>query len=284
MHHLLPEALSFLLIGFFLWRLSCHLKIVSLIESTAVSKIRSAPQGYVEIEGASKVMDGPPIISPVSNVSCVWYRYKVEERQGRNWAVTAEGVSSDVFLLEDETGKIAIDPDGAKVTCKHCAHWTDTRPGSWDSMLTLFQENQRRYTEERIYTGEKIYALGALKNIGDLAPVDLDEEIDSVLHEWKQNQVKLKQRFDLNNDGEIDAQEWMLARAQARREALKAQRESLPQLSEAINLMKSGNDGRPYILSAYSKKETLARHRLRALLYAALSIAVLGYWIGLVWG
>ena len=58
------------------WRNLC---VVRLIEDTPAAKIRSAPQGYVEIEGIGRMMDGPPIIAKVSGLPCVWYRYKIEE-------------------------------------------------------------------------------------------------------------------------------------------------------------------------------------------------------------
>ena len=58
------------------WRLVSHIR---LVEDTPTAKIRSAPQGYVELEGVGKLMDGPPIIAKLSGLPCVWFRYKIEE-------------------------------------------------------------------------------------------------------------------------------------------------------------------------------------------------------------
>ena len=45
------------------WRTWRHVSHIRLIEDTPTAKIRSAPQGYVELEGTGKLMDGPPIIA-----------------------------------------------------------------------------------------------------------------------------------------------------------------------------------------------------------------------------
>ena len=57
-----------------------HYKYARLIENVPTAKIRSASQGYVELIGTTKLMDGPPIISPVSGTRCVWFRYTIEEQ------------------------------------------------------------------------------------------------------------------------------------------------------------------------------------------------------------
>ena len=39
-----------------------------VIEDTPTSRIRSAAQGYVELQGWGEQMDGPPIVAPFSNI------------------------------------------------------------------------------------------------------------------------------------------------------------------------------------------------------------------------
>ena len=74
-----------------------------LIEDMPTSRIRSATQGYVELEGRARLMDGPPILSPLTHVECAWYRFKVEKREEDNgnrhrWVVIRQGSSSSLFL------------------------------------------------------------------------------------------------------------------------------------------------------------------------------------------
>ncbi len=52
-----------------------------LIEDTPTSRIRSAAQGYVELDGQSQLMDGPTIVAPLSGKPCTWYSFTVEEKR-----------------------------------------------------------------------------------------------------------------------------------------------------------------------------------------------------------
>ena len=44
------------------------------IEDVPTARVRSAHQGYVELIGTAHTMNGEPIIAPLSNTSCCWYR------------------------------------------------------------------------------------------------------------------------------------------------------------------------------------------------------------------
>jgi hypothetical protein len=97
----------------------------------------------------------------------------------------------------------------------------------------------------------------------------VDEDVQALLSEWKKDQPKLLARFDLNKDGEINEQEWMLARAQARREVMKNRQEETKTFADGLNVLGPTHDrSRPYLLSAFTRKETAKRYRLRAMLYA----------------
>ncbi|MEJ2115410.1 MAG: hypothetical protein P8X88_05040, partial [Gammaproteobacteria bacterium] len=75
----------FLLIALFIAALICLFAALRsfhrarLIEDMPTSKIRSCPQGYVELCGTAKLMDGPDIHAPLSGQPCVWYSFSVEE-------------------------------------------------------------------------------------------------------------------------------------------------------------------------------------------------------------
>ncbi len=268
------------------------------IEDIPTSKARSAPQGYVELEGAGKLMDGPPIIAPLSGLPCVWFRYHIEEQittehRGHTqtrWQTVGRGVSTEVFWLEDDTGRVAVDPEGADVTPKHKDVWLSRSLSggiNYPAYITSFLAthtgpNPYRFTEERINPGERIYALGMLKNVASYTnQPTVDEEVRELLRIWKQDQATLKERFDLNQDGNIDQQEWMLARAAARREVLKTRHETQAQFTDGINLLARTNDTRrPYILSAHPQGHLVKRYRVAAALYGA-GFFVLG--IAAVW-
>src|SRR3569832_531284 len=60
------------------------LRRARLIEDTPTSRIRSAAQAYVELEGEAVMMEGVPIIAPRTLLPCAWFRYRVEERVENN--------------------------------------------------------------------------------------------------------------------------------------------------------------------------------------------------------
>ncbi len=75
------------------WRVSLSLiAILSLLAWLAVlrrlraftdtptSLVASAAQGYVELQGRGRPLDGLPVCSPINGLPCLWYRFKVERR------------------------------------------------------------------------------------------------------------------------------------------------------------------------------------------------------------
>ena len=273
--------------GYCSWRTWHQVSHIRLVEDTPTAKIRSAPQGYVELEGSGKLMDGPPIIAKLSGLPCVWFRYKIEElvttassRGGSNrrWETIENGESTETFWLQDDTGRVVVDPEGAEITPRHKDAWRSSAPlggiahPNFVSSFLASQASGRRYrfTEERINSGERLYALGLLKSVSSYtsAPT-VDEDVRALLADWKKDQPGLLGRFDLDKDGKIDAQEWMLARSQARRETMKNRQEQVNNLADGLSVLGPTRDrARPYILSAFTQTELTKRFRLWAILYA----------------
>lgn len=56
------------------------------MEDTPTSKLRSAAQGYVELSGYGALLEGAPIIAPLTGLTCTWYSHEIEERRrsGKN--------------------------------------------------------------------------------------------------------------------------------------------------------------------------------------------------------
>jgi hypothetical protein len=92
-----------------------------LILDTPASKIRSASLGLVELSGLAA---GPyTIAAPITERQCYFYRTLVWEwkRRGRSreWVKIAAECSHVPFFLDDNTGKVLIDPRGAELDL-HC--------------------------------------------------------------------------------------------------------------------------------------------------------------------
>jgi hypothetical protein len=88
-----------------------------LILDTPVSKVRSASLGMVEINGLAV---GPyTVIAPITERPCYYHRTEVWEwkRRGKNnqWVKIAAECIHVPFFLDDNTGKVMVDPRGAEL-------------------------------------------------------------------------------------------------------------------------------------------------------------------------
>ena len=246
-----------------------------IIEDTPTSKVRSAAQGYVEMRGSGELLDGPPIIAPLTGTTCTWYGYKVEEHRssGKNskWVIIDSGDSSELFLLVDETGKCIIDPDGAAVTTASKDVWYGSnsrpqrRPPHSRNVLTSLAGGKYRYTERRMHPGEPLYAIGLFKTVGGAGgDFNADADVRDLIKEWKNNSDALLAKFDTNKDGQIDMEEWQAVREAAYREVSARLREN--QEAPPANVMSKTLDRRrPYILSAIPQEFLIRRYYLYAL-------------------
>jgi len=253
--------------GFFgVWRFYRRLQ---LVEDTPRSLIRSAAQGYVELQGRARLMPGDPILAPLTRMRCLWWSYRVERyvRSGRSsrWETVKSEVSDDLFLVVDDTGQCVVDPDHAEVypSAKDVwygdASWPEGGPALGASRLAAGY----RYTESRMQEDDPLYALGDFHTQGPVTGADIDEEVRQQLAAWKKDQAWLIQHFDTNHDGQVDTQEWEAARTEARRLVLEQERDNLQR--PPVNVLKRPSDGRDFILSTLPQKSLETRLRLYAL-------------------
>ena len=54
------------------------------INDTPTSRIASAAQGYTELVGRGHHRPDSPVLSRITALPCVWYRYVIEQRIGNN--------------------------------------------------------------------------------------------------------------------------------------------------------------------------------------------------------
>ncbi|MDY0050221.1 MAG: GIDE domain-containing protein [Halothiobacillaceae bacterium] len=270
-----------------------HAARARLIQDTPTSRVRSASQGYVELEGHARIMPGPPIVSPLTGQPCVWYRYKVEhreqdERGSSQWVVIREGVSESIFLLRDDTGECVIDPEGAHIYASYRRVWTGNTPAPVMSTagaihpagLTWLATQKRdyRYSETLLLEDEHLYVIGAFRSLQDEAGQSLNEAVSALLAQWKRDPERM-QRFDTNGDGRIDAEEWEAALLEARREALRQRVENVAHSSQT-HVMTRPRDARPFIISSIPQKILARRYHNKAFAFLGLTLAAIG---GLGW-
>ena len=88
-----------------------------LILDTPVSKMRSASMGMVELSGLAV---GPyTLVAPVTAKTCYYYRTLVWELKqcgrSKQWVKVAAECMHVPFFLDDNTGKVMVDPRGAEL-------------------------------------------------------------------------------------------------------------------------------------------------------------------------
>ncbi|RLA20804.1 MAG: hypothetical protein DRQ61_09415 [Gammaproteobacteria bacterium] len=268
---------------------------VRIIEDIPTSTVRGAAQGFIELEGIAKMMEGEPIHAPLSGKPCVWFSYKVErkvrnhldDRTHTHWQTIDQGVSDHLFHLQDRTGVCVIDPEEAEVIPTSSRIWSGSRdrPETWDGLAessgfwaSLFAGVGRyRYTEKLISTGDPLYAMGAFVTLGgDDGSYTVSAETRDLLAAWKRTPERILKHFDFNKDGEIDQAEWQIVRKQATRKVEQSRRERAHEAE--LHVMKKPTDqDHHYLLSVIPQSKL----RLR---YSLMSAGLLSMFILLIAG
>ncbi len=254
-------AICGLALGSF-YRMSRWFQHARLIENVPTAKIRSAAQGYVELSGVAKQMDGPLIVSPLTGKTCVWYHYKIEEKvnttraYGRSdsyWRTVKQQRSEDLFLLEDDTARCVIDPDNAEVIVQDKRTWHQPH-----------RSPPRRYTEQLIHDGEPLYAIGFFRTIATIEYQKTRQQVAALLRQWKNDPKDLLHRFDRNQNKQLDSQEWEQARQHAEQQ-IKHQNGQCEKEAPLNVMSQSHIANQAYILSSEPETVLIRQYQWRAI-------------------
>lgn len=239
--------------GLFGWLRS--VKHARLILDTPTSRIASAAQGYTELRGRGRPLDGTPLLSPVNALPVLWYRVTTQRRQrDGKWRHVGTNESDASFLLDDGSGMAAVDPEGAEMLVRR---------------RDVYNDGDLRHTQWSLIASDRIYVLGDFVTLGSISPeFDTAAQVRDLLAEWKRKRTELLARFDLDGDGEIDLREWELARTQARREVTKQRRESLA--AAEAHVVRKPHARRLYLISDLDPTVIARRYRLWAGFHAAI--------------
>jgi hypothetical protein len=238
------------------------------ILDTPTSRIESAAQGYVELVGRGQHHPAGPVLSKLTGLPCLWYRYLVEQKTGKDrWVRVDAGRSEQTFILEDDSGRCLVDPEHAEVITRRKDTWMQ---GSY------------RYTEWLILPQASVYAIGQFSTLGGAnADLSLNRDVSELLAEWKRDKAGLLARFDLDGDSEISEEEWLLARQAARREIRRRHHEI--RLDAGTHMLHRPHDGRLFLISDLDPDALARRYRIWARVHLAAflaSVAGAG-WLGI---
>jgi hypothetical protein len=233
------------------------------IADIATSRIASAAQGYVELQG--RATTDHLITSPLTNTPCVWYRYRIYARDSddKEWQEVQSGTSDTTFDITDNTGQCTVDPDHAEVI---------------GAEVTTRVRNDHKHVEELLHAGRLLYVLGEFRTEGGASStLSLRDDVGALLNTWKQDPATLHRKFDLNRDGEIDLKEWELARRLATRMVEQEHRAIRQQ--PGVHVLRAPQDGRLFLLSPLSPQSLRRRYLLWSALHLSAALAVLVVWV-----
>lgn len=175
----IPELAFFIILSFFSFfalyfiiQWYKNFKKARNIEDTPTAKIRSAAQGYVEIEGKQKYLNKLPTTAPLSQLPCTWYRYTIDHGLKNNWYRLEQGESTQSFILVDDTGESIVDPAGAQVTCALKDSWYGFNKYPKGKPSNIFWRligtfGNYRYCEWRMHENHYLYVAGNFSTQND---------------------------------------------------------------------------------------------------------------------
>jgi hypothetical protein len=265
-------AIPLIAAGSLLWYGFYFLRMKRQIENTPTSRVRSVAMGMVEVKG--KALRKYALISPMTHTPCVYYRLTKYRREKNNqWKVSSVSSSDNVpFLLEDDTGRVEIDPAGCRVSAGNKEEGTPGQVG----FARLSNDSDDKWVEETIIDGTLIYVLGYAAVKRDSGPTMTERKVEA-LRELKRNPQKLQQ-FDTDGDGKISDSEWDAARAsvdgQITRELLAEKTERKKQEEHIVIGKKQGH---PLIITETHSEDHLTSrylfYSIPLLIAAALATA-----------
>jgi hypothetical protein len=252
-----------------LWSGLHFIRLKRRIENTPTSKVRSIAMGLVEVHG--KALRQYALVAPMTQSACVYYRLRKYRRQEKNkWRLVKDVDSSHVaFQIDDGTGQVVVDPQGASVKAK-------TRqtgfPGQSPLTFTAFDsaDENEKWVEEIIYEGTTLYVLGFARPLR-AERQSLRERSVEKLRELKLDRRALH-RYDTDGDGQISEDEWQVARSDAEQAALKehlAEGSGRKRQEEHVVIARPSQRGMPFVIAEAASEAHLIRN------YGLISIPLL---------
>jgi hypothetical protein len=192
------------------------LKSARSLQDLPVSKIRSAAQGFVELNGYAAPLPDSVITGKLTATPCAWYCYQVEEYDPDlneqtdlkpGWQVIDKEISNAPFLFRDDTGECVIFPRNAevlstkKISFRGHSRAPGLQPTTW--WQRLWSNNGRyRYTESRLELYKPLAVTGMFYSYNPKYPPPNDEnlELSTYLNETNIQQVNVLLRNGLQKD------------------------------------------------------------------------------------
>ncbi|MFT3868268.1 MAG: LemA family protein [Nibricoccus sp.] len=181
----------------FFWLMLRAGRRLRFLADTPTSKTRGVFIGQVELSGSAKI--APPLRSFLAGTECVWYRYTVEEEWERwetetytdkdgktqsrrvrksGWTQIDNGGETPAFFLEDETGAVRVQPEGAQIDSitvfSETVHRGDALYFQKGPAAEIADSNgKRRFSEQAIPLDARIFIAGRARERADVVAPEI---------------------------------------------------------------------------------------------------------------
>ncbi len=243
-----------------LWGGLHFLQLKRRVENTPTSKVRSVAMGLVEVHGRAQRLYA--LVAPMTHSACAWYRLRKYRKDNKsNWKLVKEINSNHVpFQLDDGTGRVTVDPQGAAVKAKvQQSGYPGQSPLTFTAFGSGYGEDEK-WIEDVIYEGTSLYVLGYARPEREQR-LSLRDRATAKLRQLKLDPQAMR-RYDTNNDGQIDETEWQEARNDAEQVAMSehlAENRSHRRQEEHIVIGKGPQRGLPFIITETVSESDLVR-------------------------
>lgn len=243
--------------GGFLYKAYQRRKRLQNITGLPRSKIESAPQGLVELQGFAWPCQTPAVTA--EGAEAIYYSFDLQKQEsGRgdrknDWVSVYKVVRQEVFYLVDPTGAVLVDPAEAQLDLANARTRTWRQLSDVERQRIISQivqgsvpsfppsnflfgvfSGQFRVVESELRAGSPVFATGDF-----CAPIDGPQKIKSpglsffcarVFDSLRRETKNLTAELDQNHDGTVTFEESRAGySAMARSARLRAQRESPPE-------------------------------------------------------
>jgi len=250
-----------------------------MVENTPTSKVRSLSMGAAELSGRARPYYD--VRTAYTLTRCIFYisRYYKYQRYGdsSSWRLSRTISSGKLaFYLEDETGRVLIDPKGAFYATNRTRQ---TLRGRFIPSLAIkLDDPNTRVIEDMIPVGARIYVLGSahLRREGKKHRERLVDRLRAV----KRDPEKMA-RYDSDGDGRIDAQEWDAARADIETRVYAESLAGESGARETVVVEKPRFGLLPFIV-ADSEQRLIRKLAIRSWLFLAFGVVAFACGIGML--
>jgi len=199
--------------------------------------------------------------------------------------MTAERASATPFYLQDETGRIVVDPTGAEF---HVT--TTTRDGTSDLLTSLgiasaaswLGGNRTRVIEQLITDQAPLLVVGERVSLAE-SPLQRQERLRAYIESVKKDPAKMA-AADLDGDGILNADEWDAFRRRLESEFTQADLQRSAQTPTEDQVMIRAPVGGKFVISTQSADalEKSLQWQVPMSIAGGIAASALGVWLAII--